>query len=253
MSISLEEQQRIIALASGSLPPETGMEKHFVIVIDGKVRACSPQEREWVAFWNNHTGISSSTDQKSRPPISAKKSVPKTEIQSGSISTDEKHRIIELASGTLPPETGIEKHFLSILNGKGRACSQKERAWLDYWQNHEAASAYHDQASRPSVPENSLLPGTDKQDLPGEASVAQTIVTDCLSEFDTPPDLIFEDEVVHEEASQLLETLLNKQPSDQSISQQLVHIKELLKTAHTIMPSRIAKQLEAAEELLYPF
>ena len=160
------------------------------------------------------------------------------------ISTKEQQRVIALASGALPPETGMEKHFVAVLNGKGRACSPKEKAWVEYWHSH---------GSRQSILEDAPDSGRDAQALPVEEPAVAPVVTDCLSEFDTPPDLAFEDEVIHEEVIQLLDALLNKQPSDQSVFQQLVHIHELLKTAHAALPPRIARQLEAAEALAVPF
>ena len=56
MTLSPQEAQRVRAIAEGSASPETGMEKHFVRVISGKARACSPKEREWLEYWQSTKG-----------------------------------------------------------------------------------------------------------------------------------------------------------------------------------------------------
>ena len=48
----------------------------------------------------------------------------------------EKKRVIQLAEGVIPPETGIEKHFVNVCNGKGRACTPQEKEWVAYWQEY---------------------------------------------------------------------------------------------------------------------
>lgn len=56
MALSPQEAQHVRALAEGKAPPETGMEKHFVQVLSGKARACSPKEREWLEYWQSTKG-----------------------------------------------------------------------------------------------------------------------------------------------------------------------------------------------------
>ena len=45
------------------------------------------------------------------------------------LTDDEKNRVRSLCNGA-PPQTGLEKHFLLVLAGKARACSDKEKQWV---------------------------------------------------------------------------------------------------------------------------
>ena len=47
----------------------------------------------------------------------------------------EKERIRDLAEGRVEPGSGMEKHFLEVVNGNASACTEKEKEWLNYWQN----------------------------------------------------------------------------------------------------------------------
>lgn len=44
--------------------------------------------------------------------------------------TEEERRIIALACGMTPPNSGIEIHFLKVLTGEAHPCSDQERKWL---------------------------------------------------------------------------------------------------------------------------
>ena len=56
MNLSPKDAKHVRALAEGTTSPGTGMEKHFVQVISGKARACSPKEREWLEYWQSTKG-----------------------------------------------------------------------------------------------------------------------------------------------------------------------------------------------------
>jgi len=161
------------------------------------------------------------------------------------LSPKEQQQIIALASGALPPDTGMEKHFVMVVNGKGRACSPKEKEWLSFWSSHADASSATDQDPR--------LPPKETASSTISAQPAPPSSTSFSDEFDTGPDLAFEDEVVFEEAREKLGTLLASKESYQSLVQQLAHINEALKAAHTTPPSDIKEQLAAAESKLVPF
>jgi hypothetical protein len=50
MSLDAETQDRLIGLANGSIPPQSGMEIHFVHVCKGESMPCSQTEIEWFDF-----------------------------------------------------------------------------------------------------------------------------------------------------------------------------------------------------------
>ena len=52
MPVSNDTQKRILDLAEGCVDPENGMEKHFLRALKGEVRACTPEEKEWVAYYH---------------------------------------------------------------------------------------------------------------------------------------------------------------------------------------------------------
>ena len=58
MPVSNDTQKRILDLAEGCVDPENGMEKHFLRALKGEVRACTPEEKEWVAYY--HTQLDAS-------------------------------------------------------------------------------------------------------------------------------------------------------------------------------------------------
>ena len=54
MATDKSSKNRVICLALGKLDPDTGMEKHFLQAIQGKARACTAEEKEWVSIWEEY-------------------------------------------------------------------------------------------------------------------------------------------------------------------------------------------------------
>jgi septal ring factor EnvC (AmiA/AmiB activator) len=52
----MKDAERIISLASGEIPPKSGMEIHFLRVLKGDALPCSAEEREWLKIWQEHNG-----------------------------------------------------------------------------------------------------------------------------------------------------------------------------------------------------
>lgn len=50
----------------------------------------------------------------------------------------EKKHVIRLAEGTIQPETGMEKHFVNVCQGQGKACTPKEKEWFAYWKEYSS-------------------------------------------------------------------------------------------------------------------
>lgn len=48
-----EEERRVIAIATGQIPPSSGMEIHFLKVLAGQAIACSIEERKWLLIVDN--------------------------------------------------------------------------------------------------------------------------------------------------------------------------------------------------------
>ena len=61
------------------------------------------------------------------------------------LTPTEKRRVIDIATGKLCPENGIEKHFLQVVNGHGLPCTPKEKAWCSYYKEHSDLHAKADQ------------------------------------------------------------------------------------------------------------
>ncbi len=56
--LSPEEAHHLKRLTDGDRPPESGMERHFLRVIQGEASPLTPKEHEWLAYWE--TGATSS-------------------------------------------------------------------------------------------------------------------------------------------------------------------------------------------------
>ena len=48
------------------------------------------------------------------------------------LDSDEKLRVIDIALGRIPPQNGLEKHFLQVLAGEAMACTPEEKAWVAF-------------------------------------------------------------------------------------------------------------------------
>jgi Protein of unknown function, DUF len=57
MPLDSQTKKRILDLASGSTPPQTGLEKHFVRVCQGLSAPCTDIEREWFFYLKDQTQI----------------------------------------------------------------------------------------------------------------------------------------------------------------------------------------------------
>lgn len=51
------------------------------------------------------------------------------------LNSENKERVLALADGSQSPHSGMEKHFVEVIHGKGRACTDEEKGWLSYWQD----------------------------------------------------------------------------------------------------------------------
>lgn len=49
--LTIEELKSIEQLIQGTREPGNGMERHFLQVINGLAKPCSPKEREWFEYW----------------------------------------------------------------------------------------------------------------------------------------------------------------------------------------------------------
>jgi hypothetical protein len=49
--LTAKEKDDLTILIKGERPPESGMEKHFLNVLNGNALPCSPQEKEWHQYW----------------------------------------------------------------------------------------------------------------------------------------------------------------------------------------------------------
>ena len=52
------------------------------------------------------------------------------------LSDSEKQRVIDLVTGQIQPGSGIEKHFLRVVNGFGMACTAKEKEWIAFYREY---------------------------------------------------------------------------------------------------------------------
>ena len=63
------------------------------------------------------------------------------------LSEPEKQRVIDLATGQIQPGSGIEKHFLQVVNGFGMACSAKEKEWIAFYRAYRESGKGKDGAT----------------------------------------------------------------------------------------------------------
>ena len=55
------------------------------------------------------------------------------------LTNEQKCSLQTLINGERAPATGMEKHFLKVIQGEALAASSEEKAWLQYWQTSIAA------------------------------------------------------------------------------------------------------------------
>jgi hypothetical protein len=46
-------------------------------------------------------------------------------------------KLLLLINGARPPDNGMEKHFIKVINGTSIACTAKEKEWYEYWINSQ--------------------------------------------------------------------------------------------------------------------
>ncbi len=155
------------------------------------------------------------------------------------LSLEEKQRIVDIASGTLIPDTGMEKHFVMVVNGKGRACSPKEKEWFAYWDSYSISDTTSEE------------PGVQ----PATPSEVQSVASapSPFGDLDTSPDFSFEDEVIIEEVREKLTNLLNAEDSYELNAKLLEDVKKLLSSIHGDIPLDIVGQMKAVDLALAPF
>ena len=90
MPLSEDTKQRILAIASGSMDPVTGMEKHFHRVINGKAAACTPEEKQWVQYINEHRN-----QEQSRSTTGSSSNSRNQKTASGGATKIETHEIVQ--------------------------------------------------------------------------------------------------------------------------------------------------------------
>ena len=54
------------------------------------------------------------------------------------LTETDKNHVIQLAERIIQPENGMEKHFVNVCQGQGKACTPKEREWFAYWQKYSS-------------------------------------------------------------------------------------------------------------------
>lgn len=50
------------------------------------------------------------------------------------LSPDEAHHLRRLISGDRPPDHGMERHFLRVIQGEASPLTEKEREWFEFWE-----------------------------------------------------------------------------------------------------------------------
>lgn len=61
MTLSVDNKARIVGLATRSIEPVTGMEKHFQKVISGQASPLTEEERDWLQYWDSCADAHSTT------------------------------------------------------------------------------------------------------------------------------------------------------------------------------------------------
>jgi RNA polymerase-binding transcription factor DksA len=94
MPVSSDTQKRILDLAEGHVDPENGMEKHFLRTLKGEARACTPEEKEWVAYY--HTQLNAPRKKKETEAKRLAQEKNENEVQTRKLCVD--------CSVVIPPE-----------------------------------------------------------------------------------------------------------------------------------------------------
>jgi uncharacterized protein YifE (UPF0438 family) len=86
------------------------------------------------------------------------------------LSDSEKQRVIDLVTGQIQPGSGIEKHFLRVVNGFGMACSPEEKQWIAFYReyrkpvkgNKSTTSETNTQLNSPKATKSEKIAGRNK-------------------------------------------------------------------------------------------
>lgn len=108
-----------------------------------------------------------------------------------SLSNQEKLHIQALAQGKIKPSTGMEKHFVKVLNGKGNACSPSEKAWLDFWWSEGRITTKVKSAKRSNQPDPHV---SAKEEYRDKKSIMERVKSE-ITEIEHRTDLTDEHKV----------------------------------------------------------
>ena len=72
------------------------------------------------------------------------------------LGSDEKLRVENLVNGA-KPNNGFEKHLLGVVEGRGSACTPKEKAWHNYWLSYQEKTHITDLGANVSIVEPASL------------------------------------------------------------------------------------------------
>lgn len=99
---------RIIVLANGTQESFNGMEKHFVGVVNGIGRACTPLEKEWVIYWETYQK-GGKEESRNEPEI-----VPKSVHRQSQRRKSQPQRAVSkhILGTALPPRVTVTEHNL---------------------------------------------------------------------------------------------------------------------------------------------
>ena len=108
------EKKRIMDLAAGRVQPEPGLEKHFILVVNGQGIPCSPIEKAWFSFYKEaHQFDEGGNDVSGKPrpePVKSQKSIHKAKVKNTKNDNLKNHRD-EIHAELLQ----IEKDFLTTI------------------------------------------------------------------------------------------------------------------------------------------
>ena len=108
MPLTEATKKHICALAQRQVQPTNGMEVHFVNVVNGNGRACTPVEIEWLTYWNELK-----YPWKSQPvKRTAKSSSKKNKRKKSKKSTSPIQKNKSTANGTFAKNTSLKGYCI---------------------------------------------------------------------------------------------------------------------------------------------
>jgi len=104
------------------------------------------------------------------------------------LTTEEKRHVEDLSNGAIEPTSGMERHFINVINGNGQPVTAQEKEWVAYVEYLDSRS----EAKEPGQPEGpESAPRTPEAEPPEQSKILSSVkrqITDIEFRTDISDD-----------------------------------------------------------------